>query len=576
MLPLLRSVGILDPHRAEKVLSYPEFDGLNHELIVENLRAVPDPDNALFGLVRVLEKRPDLRAVYEGETLSELAQRLLVVLGISHAFTDWLVRDPSWIENITSVNADEQTLHGVDFYKDEFKKLQQLYPDLDDVSILRKTYRQALIGISLVDVESEMSEKLQIVCQQLSDLAVAAIQIALDIAQEEMQSDVPMAVIALGKCGARELNYLSDVDVMYVLADDTSVATLQQATEVAQRVGHIISGPGVEPPLFELDANLRPEGKDGPLVRTLESCREYYTQWAHLWEYQAMLKARAVAGDEQVGEEFTEFIEDLVWSASEREGFLESMRHLRSKVVKHIPKDQAEREIKLGQGGLRDIEFSVQLLQLVHGREDTSLHDRDTLSALEALTKRGYISRTDGKEFSDCYRFLRVLEHGTQLLKMKRTHLLPQQENSLRHLSRLIRTELEDDTSSLPLYEKLLKKWKNTKVKVRTIHERLFFQPILDSLVQIKGDELKVTLDEEGSLRRLEALGYDNPKQAMAHIKALTQGVSRKADLHRLLLPLFLRWFSDSVNPDKSLLNYRVISEQLGDSPWYLSMLRDS
>ncbi|MFT4246024.1 MAG: bifunctional [glutamine synthetase] adenylyltransferase/[glutamine synthetase]-adenylyl-L-tyrosine phosphorylase [Micrococcaceae bacterium] len=573
MKSLMRAVGVIDITRAERVLNYPEFAEANSELILDSLRDVGDPDAALWGLMRVLEYATELRSWFTGDELSVASKRLVYLLGLSHGFTDWLVRDPYFIsEELAKIPAEFFDLKPLQ-YLENIEALAKQYPDAAETVLLRRAYRRTIMALALLDTKSKMSDSLAKVSAHLADLAGFVLQKALDIAQQKFDCEVPLAVIALGKCGARELNYLSDVDVMYILADDQDDEVYQQATKVAQEVGKIVFGPGIEPPLFEVDTALRPEGKDGPLVRTLASCKEYYTQWAHLWEFQAMLKARFIAGAEKVGNDFTDFIADLVWSASEREGFLESIRKMRARVESHIPKSESDRELKLGIGGLRDIEFSVQLLQLVHGRTDESLRVRDTLSALEVLTTQGYIGREDSSEFITAYKFLRVLEHGTQLIKMQRTHLLPKEENKLRHLARLVRHEFHEK-NNVALENELIKTWEQVKLKVRTIYQKLFFKPILTALVKLSHSDL--SLSHAAVDERLRVLGYENPKQAVAHIKALTQGVNRAAKIQQHLLPVFLQWFSEGVNPDNALLNFRRLSEALGESHWYLRMLRDS
>ena len=208
----------------------------------------------------------------------------------------------------------------------------------------------------------------------------------------EGHEKVRWAVIALGKTGARELNYISDVDVMHVVAParedlgdgdelppevEEDMITIGSA--LARELARACSERTGEGSLWQVDANLRPEGKDGPLVRTIASYRRYYTQWAKSWEFQALLKARAAAGDRALGRDFEQMVEPWVWQASTREGFVEDARAMRRRVVAHIPRAEVERNLKLGPGGLRDVEFTVQLLQMVHGRADEAagpLHPR--------------------------------------------------------------------------------------------------------------------------------------------------------------------------------------------------------
>ena len=240
---------------------------------------------------------------------------------------------------------------------------------------------------------------------ELADLAGAALEAALAVSRAEAAAkfdaaevaDVGLAVIGMGKCGARELNYISDVDVIYVIdsgtLEDTRATTI--GTALASGISRAIMSASREPGLWEVDANLRPEGKSGPLVRTLASHESYYARWAESWEFQALLKARTIAGDSALGARYEAAVTPLIWSSAGREGFVESVRAMRRRVTEHIPADEEQRQIKLGRGGLRDVEFTVQLLQLVHGKSDESLRCRDTTSAIAALSAGGYIGRSD-------------------------------------------------------------------------------------------------------------------------------------------------------------------------------------
>ena len=176
---------------------------------------------------------------------------------------------------------------------------------------------------------------------------------------------------------------------------------------------------------FEVDAALRPEGKHGQLVRTLDSHVAYYQRWAKTWEFQALMKARPAAGDAELGEQYIAALMPMVWTACEREDFVPEVQAMRRRVEALVPADERARELKLGTGGLRDVEFAVQLLQLVHGRNDESLHVASTVDALAALGAGGYIGRDDAANMTASYEFLRLLEHRLQLQRLKRTHMLP-------------------------------------------------------------------------------------------------------------------------------------------------------
>jgi glutamate-ammonia-ligase adenylyltransferase len=345
-----------------------------------------------------------------------------------------------------------------------------------------------------------------------------------------------------------------------------SSRALEIGTKLLTRMMRIMDEVGTEPALWQVDANLRPEGKSGALVRSLDSHQSYYERWAESWEFQALLKARPIAGDQDLGQQYIERIWPKVWESTARENFVDSVQKMRQRVTDNIPTIEVDAQIKLGPGGLRDIEFTVQLLQLVHGRADESIRVRDTLGALEALSSAGYIGRDDAERFSSHYRFLRLLEHRIQLSAMRRTHLMPADESARRSIARAVSLEM---TSSA-----LIERWEKVKLEVRDLHQQLFYRPLLSAVSGLSQEDLELTSAQ--AQERLAAIGFQDTKSALGHISALTSGLSRRAAIQRQLLPVLLQWFAEGTDPDAALLAFRRLSEDLGDSHWYLRMLRDS
>ena len=325
--------------------------------------------------------------------------------------------------------------------------------------------------------------------------------------------------------------------------------------------------------IFPVDPNLRPEGRQGPLVRTLASHLAYYDRWAKTWEFQALLKARAAAGDLDLGERYVAKVSPLVWQASQRENFVEDVQAMRRRVEATLPKNMAGRELKLGPGGLRDIEFAVQLLQLVHGRADERLRAPATLPALKALADGGYVGRADADDLAGAYRFLRRTEHLLQLHALRRTHTLPTDPEVLRRLARAMRSSISQNGPVTSPEEAFTEAWRRHAQRVRRLHEKLFYRPLLDAVARLPGDTVRLT--PEAARARLEALGYRDPAGALRHIEALTTGVRRRAAIQRTLLPVLLGWFADAAEPDAGLLGFRQVSEALGETPWFLRLLRD-
>jgi glutamate-ammonia-ligase adenylyltransferase len=614
----LAGLGFADPAAAQRLIADLGLDALGADApIIAGLADAADPGQALAGLAALCLPAPGLpapglpapglpapagRPALLAALRSDpgLLARLTQVLGMSTALTDHLRRHPDDWRLLSGADADlapsAAELRAV------LRAASSSPPDgLSPSDALRVAYRRALLGIAARDLTGAAT--LDEVMSWLADLAAAALDAALMIARSQLPQDAPacrLAVIAMGKCGAGELNYASDVDVIFVAepgdaspgeagtgeagtgetgtgeagaADEA--AALRTAARLASAMIRVCSDTGPHGSLFPVDPNLRPEGRNGPLVRTLASHLAYYRRWAKTWEFQALLKARPVAGDADLGHAYIDAITPLVWQAAQRDDFVTDVQAMRRRVIASLPAQEAGRELKLGPGGLRDIEFAVQLLQLVHGRADETLRDPATLPALRALAAGGYVGRPDAASLASAYRFLRAVEHALQLRQLRRTHSLPTDSAVLRQVGRALRASGHGDPGGLhadPEAE-LLDRWRQHAAVVRQLHEKLFYRPLLDAVARLPGDVIRLT--SQAAVDRLEALGYADPEGALRHIEALTTGVARKAAIQRALLPAMLGWFADAARPDAGLLAFRQVSEALGGSPWYLRLLRD-
>jgi glutamate-ammonia-ligase adenylyltransferase len=500
-------------------------------------------------------------------------ERLCLILGASSALFEFLDRH---IEHLSLLEG-KPSLPTLEDHS------RELLDQAGSVAQIRIGYRKQLTKIASFDIEQlDPVEGVAQIAASLADLAGATLEAGLKLSRQEISnpensvsfpelevSATRVAVIGMGKCGARELNYISDVDVIFVAepsGDLESSRAMEIATKLVTRMMRIMDEVGNEPSLWQVDANLRPEGKSGALVRSLDSHQSYYERWAESWEFQALLKARPIAGDQALGADYIARIWPKVWESTVRENFVESVQKMRQRVTDHIPISEVDAQIKLGPGGLRDIEFTVQLLQLVHGRNDESIRVRDTLGALEALSNGSYIGRDDAERFSAHYRFLRLLEHRIQLSAMRRTHLMPTDESARRGIARAVALDLTA--------EQLISRWEKVKLEVRDLHQQLFYRPLLSAVSGLSQEDLELTSAQAQD--RLAAIGFGDTKGALAHISALTTGLSRRAAIQRQLLPVLLQWFAEGTDPDAALLAFRRLSEDLGDSHWYLRMLRDS
>lgn len=536
-----------------------------------------DPDLAILLLSRIIDAADEAetsRMLTHLDGRARTRERLLAVLGASQALGEHLVRHPQDWQLIAAdnpfagVSARDSLLIAVG--ADPASAFPMATVDQTTALLnLRVAYRRRLLVLAADDLTGELS--FEAVAAILSELADAVLDTCLAIARakEPQAHNVRLAVIAMGKCGANELNYISDVDVIFVAEPMPGVdegPALAVATRLATELMRAAIAPTAEGAIWEVDPNLRPEGRSGALVRTLSSHLEYYKRWASTWEFQALLKARAAAGDPDLGRAYVSAVSEFVWAAADRPNFVEDVQAMRRRVEQHSAAKQADRQLKLGPGGLRDVEFSVQLLQLVHGRSDVMVRRSNTLEALEALSNWGYVGRTDAAEMANSYRFLRTMEHRLQLYRLKRTHVVPEDEAALRRLGRSMGFTAD------PVAE-LTKAWRGHGTKARRLHEKLFYRPLLNAVARLDAEGAR--LSTAAAVDRLRALGFRDPDGALRHLAALTEGVSRRALMQRTLLPVMLGWFADAPNPDAGLLAFRQVSEELGGTPWYLRLLRD-
>ncbi|BBY01414.1 glutamate-ammonia-ligase adenylyltransferase [Mycobacterium seoulense] len=571
-LPSVGRLGLVDPPAGDRLaqLGWYDHDDQAHVDLLWALSRAPDPDAALRTLIRLAENPDTDWDELNAALLTErpLRGRLFAVLGSSLALGDHLAVHPqSWklLRGKAKLPTHEELRAAF------IACVEEASADPGAVvARLQTLYRDQLLVLAALDlaatVEDEPVLPFTVVGAQLSDLADAALAAALRVAELSVCGDATpprLAVIAMGKCGARELNYVSDVDVIFVgeRADPLTTRLASEMMRVASSA------------FFQVDAGLRPEGRSGELVRTVESHIAYYQRWAKTWEFQALLKARAAVGDPGLAERYLTALMPMVWVACEREDFVVEVQAMRRRVEQLVPADVRGREIKLGSGGLRDVEFAVQLLQLVHGRGDESLHVASTVDALDALGQGGYIGREDAANLTASYEFLRLLEHRLQLQRLKRTHLLPEveDEEAVRWLARAahIRPDGRHDAAGV-LREEL----RHQNLRVSQLHAKLFYQPLLESIGPA-GLEIRHGMTSEAAERQLAALGYEGPQTALNHMSALVNQSGRRGRVQSVLLPRLLNWMSYAPDPDGGLLAYRRLSEALAGENWYLATLRD-
>jgi glutamate-ammonia-ligase adenylyltransferase len=402
-------------------------------------------------------------------------------------------------------------------------------PTEEGIDTLVRWKRHEYLRIAARDVAGQ--DSVEATTAALSDLAGDVLRSVVAMAGAS-----ELAVVGMGKLGGRELNYASDIDLLFVGGD---VRQARAVVDLARRC-------------FRVDVNLRPEGRDGPLTRSLDSYEAYWERWAAPWERQALLKAVPVAGHPHLGRAWATAAAAMVWDRPFTRDDLRSLRDLKARAEDAVlRRGLADREVKRGPGGIRDIEFSIQLLQLVHGRVDDDLRSPTTLVALAEMAAGGYVTEADAEGLSHAYRFLRRVEHVLQLDEEQQTHTLPAPREQRRRLARVLGYRGTPSAGPTEAFDHELNRQRNL---VRSIHERLYFRPLLDALVGAG------PLTSATAAAALATFGFADAERTRQAVQELTRGLTRSSRLMQQVLPLLLDWLSTTPDPDAGLLGLRKLA----------------
>jgi [glutamine synthetase] adenylyltransferase / [glutamine synthetase]-adenylyl-L-tyrosine phosphorylase len=401
-----------------------------------------DPDLALNALERFLAQ-PAARALVP-TLLANDAEQLGVVLqlfGMSQFFGDVLTADPDFLETATA------PLRGTPTPDELVAGLRtDVTAATDDAGVLRafrRFRRRHLLRIGVNDVIRD--RPLEEVTADLSRTADAAIAVAWETAFRTTaqrygapKSGRGAAVLGFGKLGGGELNYSSDIDLMIVYDEEGETSGRRPVGNdefFARSATELIRLLSAQGQAYRVDFRLRPEGQRGPMARSLASTLAYYDALGRTWERQALIKVRPVAGDSALGAEFVEAIQPFVYKRFLSFAEINEIKAMKRKIEQQAQRGGGAREVKTGPGGIRDIEFTIQFLQLLNGGDLPAVRRRDTLGALEALEAAGCLTDTEYRGLDDAYRFLRKVEHRLQLLFDLQTHKLPESPDELRKLA---------------------------------------------------------------------------------------------------------------------------------------------
>jgi glutamate-ammonia-ligase adenylyltransferase len=498
------------------------------ETLGRTLATAPDPGLARVALSRVGE------SAEAREALEQHLQAAAALLGFSTAATDFLVAHP---DETAAVLDARPAGHAA--------LAEELAADVERFGYrpgLRRFRRRAvwrlatrdLLGAAVDDVMAEMT-------------AIAEVCLA----QAATAAGGGLAVIGMGKLGGGELNYASDVDVIFVHDGSTQEAS----SRVAQAFIAMLAEPTADGVALRIDADLRPEGRAGALSRSLAATIGYYRKHAATWERQALLKARPVAGDLELGARLLDALAPVIYPEHLDASAIEDVRAMKVRIEEYVrARGKHAVEVKRGRGGIRDVEFAVQLLQLVHGRRDSRLRAPGTLPALAALAEEGYVALDDAETLAASYRFLRSLEHRLQLHRELQTHELPTEPGAQRRLARSMGL---DDAGALHATHA-----EHTAV-VRGLHERLFYRPLLEAFAGPRVP--RPGTDRVATEELLAGLGFRDPATAYERLSRLVDPATRAGKVLAHVFPVLAAPLALAVEPDAALVRLERVVERRGE-----------
>jgi glutamine synthetase adenylyltransferase len=452
---MIDAVAFEQPERAARLWARWRGNGLQAELfdrfaptLADALQHAPDPDRLLVNCDRWLESLGATLTYYRlfAETPHAL-KPVLAVLGASDYMADTLLQNPELSEILLDVRLLTRPRTRADMRRDLSRLLRACTSYWMQLDRLRAFKQQEYLRITALDLlgKATLTETMR----ALSDLADVCADAALDAchrelaAQQGVTGEHGFCILAMGKWGGRELNYSSDIDPIFLYRDAPRLTGTADPTryllKLAEMVVKALSEPMRRGIVFRVDMRLRPEGRLGALARGVSSALHYYETWAEPWERQAMLKARPCAGDLQVGEQFLERLQPWLYRPSLSEtDFAEIVRLRERAEAQARARNAYETDLKNGWGGIRDIEFSVQALQLMLGGRLPRLRTPATLDALQRLKHARILAPDEARALQDAYIFLRTAEHRLQLQFGHQTHLLPTDPKARARLAKLM------------------------------------------------------------------------------------------------------------------------------------------
>lgn len=565
----------------------PEDDAAR--LVVE-AQDLPDPRGALGTLA-------DLAAV--GAVPADPARRraLLTLSGFSPYLGRLLVQHPEFLEVLPAGGpaAGPRTREDLE---EELARFQSLNAARDASTTLRLFKQREYLRIALADFLG--TADLSATTRALSLLADVLLHKAVQMARAQLEKrfgppisrddmghveQPAFTILALGKLGGEELNYSSDIDLLYLFSRDGETSGAGEAgagaitnkeffTRQATEVTRLIAGRDPEGQVFRVDLGLRPGGRDGDLVVSAGAALAYYADWSDTWERQALIKARAAAGDAALGARFVRDVQPLVYPETPDPDRRMEIAAMKDRIDAQLGEQgRSETDIKLGRGGIRELEFAVQALQIEHGGRDPWLRQGNTLLALHRLAEKGYVGFAEYATLSEAYAFLRHLEHRLQLGQNRQTSTLPRDPEEWRVLARRMR--LGDATPGAE-GEALARHLERHRACVRSFYDSVLGRAAQREMPgpEEQGPDLWLDrLDDDALRGRLRRHGLSDPETVLRTVKAirrLLQPAAPAGDLRRALRrggPAILEAAARAPNPRRALENLERLLGSLHSEP---------
>ncbi|MEX0833756.1 MAG: hypothetical protein WD276_07805 [Actinomycetota bacterium] len=482
----------------------------------------PDPKLAELALSRVAEN-PEAR---DALSRSEVLAPATLLLGFSRSVTDFLVAHPEETASLADLHPRSRDELAAELRADVKAR--------GSLAGLRVFRRRAMMRVGARDL---MGAPLEAIVEEITNTA----EVCLETTCREAWDGKGFAVLGLGKLGGAELNYASDVDVIFL---HLSADLQEKAQGAAANLIRLLSEPTEEGLALRVDATLRPGGRGGALSRSLESSIAYYANEAATWERQSLIKARPVAGDVALGIEFLEAVAPFVYPEDLSSQAIDVVRQVKVRLEEYVRARGKEAiEVKRGRGGIRDVEFAVQLLQIVHGRRDERLREPNTLRALAALADEGYVAESDAEVLAGAYRFLRRLEHRLQIVRDLQTHELPAEPEARLRIARSLGLVGPDELQA---------EYDRQTELAREVHERLFYRPLLEAFAGARAPRPGV--EREATEELLAGLGFAEPAGAYELLESLVDPATRMGKVLAHLFPVVVAPLALASKPDEALV----------------------